>query len=214
VHPARLESVAGFLRLQPDLTSWLPVYPWSAGSYYRLLAIFKLIEDLLIRSQTLAYTYHAFLATEWMKGSSLRELVTNKVERARAGTDVDKINNAIRELFSDLENELRYKYVKYTRLYSDVLRAVLTERGMTKEAQAILPIHLFLEYGAANQTLISLMSIGLSRTSALLFKSFLSLRDELSASECQAYVDSVNIDRSNLPAICRAEVKRLGRTKR
>jgi replicative superfamily II helicase len=211
VHPARLESLAKFFREQQDLALWLPIYPWAPRSYFRLLAIFKVIEDLLIRSQNLSHQYHAYLATEWMKGTSLKDLVSNKIERANAKGDPDKINAAIRDLFEDLESELRYKYVKYTRIYHDVVGAVLIERGMVEESQSLLPIHLFLEYGAANQTLISLMALGLSRTSALLFKSFLSLRDELSVSECQSYLNAVNIDRIELPALCKAEVSKIRR---
>ncbi|HEV2223493.1 MAG TPA: DEAD/DEAH box helicase [Candidatus Acidoferrales bacterium] len=212
VHPSRLESVASFLRGTPDLRSWLPVYPSAEGSYQRLVAIFELIEQLLVRSQTQAFRYHAYLANQWMRGNSLRELVANKI--ARSGAEgVDEINATIRELFRDLEEELRYKYVKYARLYCDVLHAVLSERGLVKEAEALLPIYLFLEYGAANQTLINLMAIGLSRTSALLFKSFLTLRDDLSASDCQGHVNRVNVERSNLPALCKAEINRLRRTR-
>lgn len=213
VHPARLESVAAFLRARADLQMWVPTYPYAERSYDRLLAIFELIEQLLVRSGTSAYRYHAWLAIRWMRGTSLKELVANKIERSAVDNDTDSINDAIRELFRDLEEELRYKYVKYTRLYCDVLHAVLTERGMVKEAEGLLPLHLFLEYGAANQTLINLMAIGLSRTSALLFKSFLRLRDDLTSAECQGYVDRVNIERTSLPAICKAEINRLRRTR-
>jgi hypothetical protein len=213
VHPARLETLAAFLRGQPDLRVWVPSSPYAYGSYDRLLAIFQLLEELLIRSQTRMYKYHAYLATQWMKGTSLKELVANKVEWSRTGQDADSINTAIRELFHDLEDELRYKYVKYTRLYSDVLHAILIEQGLVDEAEGLLPIHLFLEYGAATKTLINLMAIGLSRTSALLFNSSLSLQDGLSPSECQGYLDRVNIERTNLPAICKAEIRRLRRAK-
>jgi hypothetical protein len=147
-----------------------------------------------------------------MRGASLRDLVENKIRFAKVGTDVDKINAAIRDLFQDLETELRYKYVKYTRIYADVLRAVLVQAGLREQAEALLPIHLFLEYGAANQTLINFMAVGLSRTSALLLKSSLSLRDNLTTSECQGYLNRVNLDRSTLPAICKAEIARLRRT--
>jgi replicative superfamily II helicase len=211
VHPIRLELLANFFRQQPDITQWLPTYPWSQGSYGRLLSIFQKIEELLIRSNNNAYQYHAFLALEWMRGTSLKQLIANKIERAAIGSDVDKINGAIRDLFNDLESELRYKYVKYTRLYHDVLKAVLLELGLTKEAENLLPIHLFLEYGAANQTLISLMSIGLSRTSALLFKSYLSLRDDLATTECQHYIEIVNVERADIPAICKSELNKLRR---
>jgi hypothetical protein len=213
VHPARLELLAGFFRNQPVLDVWLPIYPWTRNSYYRLLDIFRVIEETLIHSENESYKYHAFLATEWMKGSSLRELVSNKIEFGKVGKDPAKINAAIRELFDDLENQLRYKYVKYSRIYHDVLRSILLERGLEKEAESLLPLHLFLEYGAANQTLIALMSVGLSRTSALLFKSYLSLRDNLNPSQCQGYLESVNIARSNLPELCKSEINRLRRSK-
>src|SRR5581483_6590372 len=101
-----------------------------------------------------------------MQGDSLRDLVTNKLEyEARIdrtfniSRDIERVNDSIRELFEDLENELRYRYVKYMRLYLDVLRAVLVERNRNEDAEKLLPIHLFLEYGAANQTLINLMAI-------------------------------------------------------
>lgn len=111
LRPSRLESVASFLRGTPDLRSWLPVYPSAEGSYQRLVAISELIEQLLIRSQNRAYLYHAYLANQWMRGNSLGELVANKI--ARSGAEgVDEINATIRELFRDLEEEFRYKYVK------------------------------------------------------------------------------------------------------
>jgi hypothetical protein len=84
---------------------------------------------------------------------------------------------------------------------------------MTEEAEKLLPIHLFLEYGAANQTLINLMPQDLSHSSALLFKSAHRLRDDLTTAERQGYLDRVNIERTELPAICKAEIRRLRRTK-
>ena len=213
VHHARLELLAKFFRDQQDLASSMPTYPWAPRSYYRLLDIFRVIEDLLIRSQNKSYQYHAYLAIEWTKGSSLKELIRNKLERENLGGDVTKINNTIRELFDDLESELRFKYVKYTRIYLDVLRAVLIERGMIRESQSLLPLYLFLEYGAANETLINLMALGLSRTSALLFKAYLSLRDDLNLAQSQNYISSVNLERTSLPALCKAEITKLHRAK-
>jgi len=212
LHPARLESLAAFFRQQQDLRGWMPAIPYASGSYYGLLPIFELIEKLLIRSNTQRYRYHTVLALRWMHGDSLRELVAEKIRRSGAEGNEAKINDAIRELFDDLEKELRYKYVKYMRIYTDVLRAVLLQRGMVDQAEALLPIHLFLEYGAANQTLINLMSIGLSRTSALLLKKSFGLRDNLTSSECQGYLDRITIERIEMPAICRAEVLRLRRS--
>jgi hypothetical protein len=62
VHPARLESLASFLKSQRDLLSWIPSSPYAQGAYERLLRIFQLIEELLVRSHTQQYKYHANLA--------------------------------------------------------------------------------------------------------------------------------------------------------
>jgi hypothetical protein len=220
MHPIRLESLANFFRKQQDLQRWVPGSPYGRFSFARYTEIFEQIEQIVIRSGFSRYRYLAPLAVKWMQGQSLKELITDKIEYEQKRNrdfnpahDVDIVNDLIRDLFEDVERELRYTYVKYMRLYTDVLRAILLERGLTSEADKLLPIHLFLEYGAANQTLINLMATGLSRTSALLFKSSLRLRDDLSSSECQGYVDRVNIERTELPALCKAEIKRLRRTK-
>jgi hypothetical protein len=219
VHPARLESLAAAFRSDADLGRWIPTYPHERYSFNRFTTIFEFLEQMIIKSGNFRYRYLAPLAVKWMQGHSLRDLVTDKLEyEARndrtfvISKDVERVNDSIRGLFEDLENELRYRYVKYMRLYLDVLRAVLIERNRNEDAEKLLPIHLFLEYGAANQTLINLMAIGLSRTSALLFKSSLRLRDDLSTADCQGYLDRLSLARTELPALCKAEISRLRRT--
>ncbi len=213
MHPARLERLADFFRGQPNLLQWIPGSPYERYSFNRFTTIFEKIEELIIRSGTNRYKYLAPLAVKWMQGQSLRDLIKEKLDYERTPeSDVEAINDLIRHLFEDVEKELRYTYVKYMRLYNDVLRAVLIEKGFTAESEKLLPIHLFLEYGAATQTLINLMATGLSRTSALLFASALRLRNDLSLSECQGYLERVNIDRAELPALCKVEIKRLHRT--
>jgi hypothetical protein len=218
VHPVRLERLADFFRTQPSLEAWTPGSPFERNSFGRFTSIFGKLEELVIRLGTQRYRYLAPLAVKWMQGLSLKDLLTDKIEYEQRvdGTfdpvhDIDGVNRLIRELFEDLEKELRYTYVKYMKLYSDVLRAVLIERGLTGDAEKLLPIHLFLEYGAANQTLINFMATGLSRTSALLFKSAFRLRDDLTTAECQGYLDRLNVERADIPAICKAEIRRLRR---
>jgi hypothetical protein len=63
------------------------------------------------------------------------------------------------------------KYVKYLRAYNDVLQAVLEQRGQGKPTARMVRLHPMIEYGVCDQTLINLMSLGMSRTSAILVKS-------------------------------------------
>ena len=73
----------------------------------------------------------------------------------------------------------------------------------------MLPIHLFLEYGASSETLINLMATGLSRTSALLFKKIMSMRDNHTVAECQGFIERINLDLADIPALCKTEIARL-----
>jgi hypothetical protein len=220
VHPARLERLAEFFRSQPSLERWIPGSPFERYSFKRFTDIFGALEDIVIRTGVETYRYLAPLAVKWMQGLSLKDLLKDKLDYVQKkdpefnpNRDADGVNKLIRELFEDLEKELRYTYVKYMRLYTEVIRAVLVERGQIADAEKLLPIHLFLEYGAANQTLINFMATGLSRTSALLLKSAFRLRDDLTTTECQGYLDRLNIDRADIPAICKSEIKRLRRQK-
>ncbi len=209
-HPLRLEEVASRFRAG-DARDWIPPFPYAQGSYGQLKSCFQLLEEVFFRTGYQVYTYEAYLALDWMRGATLKELIRNKIEYKNAGQDVDKINDLIRELFEDIESRLRYKYVKYMKVYTDVLRAVLIEQNQNAAAERIPSIHLFLEYGASSVTLINLVALGLSRTSAILLKQFRNMPDDLSHSACQQAIERVDITSSQLPAICRVEILRLRR---
>jgi len=212
--PTRLDELANFFRSQRSLAEWVPPMPFVAKSYQRYEPIFGAIETVFIRAEYDRHKYFAVLALQWMTGYSLKQLIANRLEfRKIAADDKRQINNHIRGLFEDIEDEVRYVYVKYFKVYIDVLRAVLEERGQNALSAKIPSIHLFLEYGAASQTLINLMGLGLSRTSAVLLKSHLSLADDLDAATCQNRIERASLVTSDLPALCRAEIIRLRRQK-
>lgn len=208
-HPSRLEQLA--VRFREDPAQWIPPNPHAPNSYAQTEKCFRLLEEEFLRTGFLFYRYHAFLALRWMQGASLRELITNKIDRNNAEGDTDRVNDLIRDLFDDVENTLRYKYVKYMKVYADVLRSVFLEKGLHEEAERIPPIHLYLEYGASTLTLINLIAIGLSRTSAILLQHARGMRGDLSPAACQKFIEDIDIAGRDLPAICRAEVARLRR---
>jgi hypothetical protein len=174
--------------------------------------MFDVIEKIFIRADYDRHKYFTVLALQWMTGQSLKQLISGRLQFRKISDDNKReINNNIRGLFEDIEDVVRYTYVKYFKVYAEVLRAVLEERGQKQLFARIPSVHLFLEYGAANQTLINLMSFGLSRTSAILLKSHLSLPDDLDSVACQKRMESVSQRTTDLPALCRAEIMRLRR---
>jgi hypothetical protein len=212
ISPLKLEGLATVLKRHTDLAPWVPISPMSKQGYENMRSIFQTLEEVFFQTGNESYVYHCWLAAQWMRGRSLKDLVADKVERDKAGDDPAKISKSIRELFYALENTLRYKYVKYLRAYNDTLRAVLLARGEEGLAGRIVPLHLLIEYGAYDQTLIGLMALGLSRTSAILLKSALRLVDGLLRPECQQIVDRLDVGRLSLPKICVHEILRIRRT--
>jgi hypothetical protein len=211
LHPSRLDALANYFRGFPDLASAAPLFPTSDGAFDRLVQIFQSIETLMIRANNQSFRYFAFLASRWMAGATLKELVENKLSYGKVDDDADKINDAIRELFDDLELALRYRYVKYTKIYVDILKALFVERKQLDGAAKVLPLHMFLEYGASSETLINLISLGLSRTSALLLRP--RLARDLDVEACQRFIERINLEQTDLPAVCKAEIARLRRVK-
>ncbi len=209
--PQRLDKLANFFREKQDLSEWIPPNPFVQYNFFRYEPIFNALETLFLRRAYDRHRYFTVLALQWMTGSSLKELIENRLDFKKVRNEKRAINNEIRGLFEDIEDELRYTYVKYFKVYADILGAVLKERQQPELAEKIPPIHLFLEYGAASVTLINLMALGLSRTSALLLRSSYGLRDNLTASECQARINSINLGSSQLPGLCKAELARLRR---
>ena len=209
VHPDRLEELALIFRDSPVVVSYCPLQPVVAGAYDNLVDIFRIIDQVFIKSNNERYRYMAFLALRWMQGMSIRDLVRARLEFKKIPDEVNVVNEEIRDLFREIEDDIRYLYVKYTGIYIQVLAQILIEKGHAQRAEMLLPIHMFLEFGASERVLINLMSLGLSRTSAILLKRTISLDPNMTLRECKNYLDAVNLSRIAIPAICRAEIARM-----
>lgn len=206
VHPDRLEELAKLFRDAPFITTLCPAQPFAAGAYQNLVEIFSIIDRVFIRAENKRHIYFAFLALRWISGVSIRELVEARLEFRKIPDEEKIVNEEIRDLFREIEEELRYRYVKYTAIYLQVLSSILREKGHIEAAEKLLPLHTFLEFGASDRALINLMCLGLSRTSAILLKGTVSLRPDMTLLQCKSYLDAINLNRIEIPAICKAEI--------
>jgi hypothetical protein len=206
VHPRRLEALATLFRDAPVISLLCPLQPFLQGAYENLVRIFGVIDQVFIKSNNQRHTYFAFLALEWMKGMPIRDLVKARLDYKNIPDEEEIVNEEIRDLFREIEEDLRYRYVKYTSIYLQVLSLVLKEKGKMEMAETLLPLHMFLEFGASDRVLINLMSLGLSRTSAILLKRTVSLASDMTLLECRKYLQAVNLNRIAIPSICKAEI--------
>ena len=78
---------------------------------------------------------------------------------------------------------------------------------MDDVADKLIPLHLYLECGASHATVLNLISLGLSRTTALLLKKQLTFPEHTTPENCRAILRKTDINSLELPAICKKEVR-------
>ena len=128
VHPDRLEELAATFRETRVISSLCPVQPFAEGAYQNLVDLFGVIDKVFIKSNNQRHRYFAFLALVWIKGMPIRDLVKARLEFKKIPDEEKIVNEEIRDLFREIEEELRYRYVKYTSIYLQVLSLVLKEK--------------------------------------------------------------------------------------
>ena len=99
----------------------------------------------------------------------------------------------IRQILEGIESAVRYRYVKYLKAYNDVLTVVLLERGEADSSAPLVPLHLYLECGTSDAVAINLISLGMSRTTALLLIRQVSLPSGATPEDCLSVLGRVDI---------------------
>ncbi|HEY1768998.1 MAG TPA: DEAD/DEAH box helicase [Chthoniobacterales bacterium] len=204
--PMRLEALREYFTRVDDPRLLIPIAPFIPGTNNRLFEIFEIVERELQHDGTQSFRYYWRLAKEWVHQRSLRQIINDRLEYLRGRGEVD-VRNAIYEVIQDIETVLRYRFVKHLRAYNDVLAFVLRNRGFVEQSESLPPMHLYIECGASDPAAISLISLGLSRVSALFLKRRIDFQENPTPEGCLAKLRSVQIQ--TLPAFCRRELAAL-----
>lgn len=148
-----------------DAMRLIPKHPGDPDAYESYADILEVCHRV-ISGRKPTSKYHRFLALValwWMRGHPLPRIVQNQLERNR---DLNR-RLVVRNTLELVEREVRYHCVRLFGCYSAVLSQVLEDLDM-KEALGRMPaVPLFLEIGASDRTMISLISLGLSRVAAM-----------------------------------------------
>lgn len=108
----------------------------------------------------------------------------------------------------DIEEYARFRFLKYTSCYIDILKFYLGEKGDYKSIETIPQLNLWLEFGASKTTQISLMSMGFTRTAALEFSDVM-VNPDLDKESCLAWFKNNNIHTMDLPQSIVIEAERI-----
>ncbi len=149
-----------------DYKDWLIPHPQAKGLYDYLVKIAHKLKEFGIYINLDGYTieYIMLIATKWLLGKSLKEIITEQISWDVAHNNSTSINQSVRNVIKVINNDITFRFKNaiscYHLLLSNQLKIQKIERPMIK-------LHTYIEIGACEDRVISLINIGLSRESAL-----------------------------------------------
>ena len=196
-----------------DPEELLPAPPESDDAVSVLQGVFSRINrtlDNAFGSPTFQLAC-AIITVDWMRGKRIGEIIANMIRVRRAqqvSLDEADFNYAvvIRQTFQRIEEIARFKAPKFLSAYIDILRFHFHEVGRADDFPEELKIELFLEFGVGTTTLLSLIGIGLSRSSAIELSEFLE-RSELTEEEVLRELRTDQWEKLDLPRMVRREIR-------
>ncbi len=179
----------------------------ARASYVRA---FKRIHTYLLRYPGKDRRHHFFsgLALRWMRGDPLPVLIDAAIRYSRGKGETRSTARIIRDTMENVEDDLRFRYVKFFNCYNSLLKVALERSGLTEYVDSIPDIPLFLEMGGSSGAMISLMALGLSRTTAESLSEYVTNKD-LDVAGAREWLRTQNVEQLDISEICLRELRAL-----
>lgn len=188
----------------------VPLHPLANRAYESIEMMFRRINIHFEGIRDRSYSYFTMLAFRWMRGEPLRRLIDDawQIRRRTAATDRVTIGPVIRNLMENIEQGLRFRYLRYSSCYIDLLKFALIETQNDEWVERVPSIPLYLELGACSDTMVNLIGIGLSRITAGII-SDRAVNKAMGRSEVFDWLKKQNLSALNVPSVCIREVEGL-----
>lgn len=187
----------------------IPAHPLIdfAAARQNYMRAFKRIHTYLLKypGRDRRHSFFSGLALRWMRGDPLPVLINSSISYNKSVGSGKSIARIIRDTMENVEDDLRFRYVKFFTCYNSLLEVALNERGFETYVAGIPNVPLFLEVGGSSGAMINLMAFGLSRTSAEALSEYITNKD-MNADEIRAWLREQNLDRLDLSPICLREI--------
>ncbi|WP_256006692.1 DEAD/DEAH box helicase [Pedobacter deserti] len=186
-----------------DSEKLIPLHPLADAwkNYVRIFSRFEKYFDGREKATKIPKRL-ASMSLSWMRGDSY-PIIIKKQEELSNSENLPKI---IRETMETIENVIRFRLVQYTKCYIELLKHVLILNGQNDKAQKIPSLPLYLEIGAASGTMISLIGIGFSRTTASIINDKAADKG-MDRQQSYNWLRRENWDASDIPRVCKHEIR-------
>jgi DEAD/DEAH box helicase len=182
-------------------TYFLPKHPAGGLEFYNsLVAIYQIIDNIFLgNADKNILKHYAVISSQWINENPIGFLIQERINYEKKEKKFVSVNKCVRSIVDEIERVVTFKYSKYLKCYTDILQYFLTSTG--KQVN-VINLSAYLELGAFHPTTLSLLSFGVSRTTAIRLRQIIGNND-LDRSECRAWIDSnMEIKRSELPQVC------------
>jgi hypothetical protein len=189
----------------------IPLAPSDSQSFNSYASILKMCHEEILSIDTSKnlHRFHALLARKWMLGYSIPRIINEGLRREKEKGRTPETRQFIRRTLEVIEEAIRFQTIRLFGCYNTLLQHALSD---TENPPRIPDVELYLEVGASNRTMISLISLGLSRAVAIkLNGARTDLDPELSLEAALAWLRSQapNFDLFKLSTLQLAEVSAL-----
>ncbi|WP_111884508.1 DEAD/DEAH box helicase [Acinetobacter sp. CFCC 11171] len=173
-------------------------------SYQRYRGVLERIKNSLTYNLGFSFSQQNFynsLILKWMWGFSVSRIISERISYLQEKGENFNSNKVIRDVLDSIERIPRFNAPKYIGCYNDILNIYLNDNGRSDLIEDHRDFHSFLEMGVSNQTQLTLVSIGLSRSSAL-YLSRLIIKTDCNKREIFMWLEKNLID-------CRAKMNKI-----
>lgn len=188
----------------------IPLHP-SAGwtdALNKLRPVFARVHKYLELKSGNHHRYWAPLALRWMRGEPLPIIIDEAIKYHRSQGKNRSSRTVIREVLTAVESDLRFKYVNLLGCYGAVLKEALIASGHASYVAKIPALTLYLELGAASQTMIQFISLGLSRHTANII-SGLTINRDMDLSAARAFLSRLSPEAAGLSPYVAGEIRKV-----
>lgn len=196
-----------FESYEKNIAELLPAYPEDENAFVEYTKLVGRIGKTISTYPPQLNQSRAVLLINWMSGKPLSYIIkSSHASYRKKGNEKKTLSVVIRDVMWDVENFARFRFARDSSCYVDVLRYFLEVRGRDDLLKRIPDLKLWLEFGVSQKTHLSLLSLGLSRSSVIELTEYVT-NSEMSKVECFEWMKSLNLDQLDLSVIIREDIK-------
>ena len=156
-----------FLNANDDLKNWVLPHPKSKNLYNVLQKVCNFLISIGVYTPTGNYqiSYICVITKKWIQGDSLKSIIAEQIQWHIDNPDGKNhsTNKSVRDVIKVINNDIQFRLSNALRCYQTLLTNILTLKGIDVSSTKL---HSFIEIGACDERMISLINMGLSREAA------------------------------------------------